>query len=64
MPLLEKRKDSKRAEVNKAENSKTMEKINVLTKRCIFKKKNQQIDTSVPRLMKKVRENGKELTIT
>ena len=36
MPLLEKIKDSKRAEVNKAENSKTMEKINVLTKRYIF----------------------------
>ena len=57
MPLLEKIKDSKRAEVNKAENSKTMEKINVLTKRYIFLK-NQQIDTSVARLMKNVRENG------
>ena len=36
MPLLEKRKDSKRAEINKTENSKTMEKINVLAKRYIF----------------------------
>ena len=57
MPLLEKRKDSKRAEINKTENSKTMEKINVLIQRYIFFK-NQQIDTAVARLMKRVRESS------
>ena len=61
MPLLEKRKDSKRAEINKTENSKAMEKINVLTKRHIFLT-NQQIDTVVARLIKKVRESRQELT--
>ena len=63
MPLLEKRKDSKRAEINKTENSKTMEKINVLIQRYIFFK-NQQIDTAVARLMKRVRESRQELTIS
>ena len=61
MPLLEKRKDSKRAEINKTENSKAMEKINVLIKRHIFLT-NQQIDTVVARLIKKVRESRQELT--
>ena len=63
MPLLEKRKDSKRAEINKTENSKTMEKINVLIQRHTFFK-NQQIDTAVARLMKRVRESRQELTIS